>query len=338
MHQFTQLTISLSAFVLFHVLLLNMALKTNIINKLISSPGFRLSIKINLNRRCISSLNSSVDDLTPITPLNPTQSTSSLQSALQPRIIQKKIIDCDLVNLDISPPKEAWVQSFLTNEKIAIIDLHPLVFGTFPRCDSISKNVEWQKAYRKVDHLCLKTRAEMRGGGKKPWPQKGTGRARAGSIRAPQFVNGGWCHPPRGPTNNFYMLNYFIRVNGLTSTLTAKLAQNDLKIVDSFEGLPFDQSENMEKFCDDRGWGPSVLFVDSNDVFPTNISLATDTINHLNLMPVYGLNVYSMLKHETLVLTFDAIKEIEEKILFQFRRSDLRYVNRRVSPMRLFYI
>jgi len=71
-----------------------------------------------------------------------------------------------------------------------------------------------------------------------------------------------------------------------------------------------------------RKWGISVLFVDDADIVPRNIAIATDTIGHMNIMPSYGLNVFSMLKHETLVLTVAAVNTIEEKLLFQLNRHD----------------
>lgn len=75
------------------------------------------------------------------------------------------------------------------------------------------------------DYRWSPTRAERSGGGRKPWPQKGLGRARHGSIRSPLFINGGISHGPRGPTSYFYMLPYYSRVLGLVSVFSIKLAQ-----------------------------------------------------------------------------------------------------------------
>ncbi|CAG2176357.1 unnamed protein product [Oppiella nova] len=229
------------------------------------------------------------------------------------------------VNPMVTPIREVWVESMCSPEsqKLSIVPLHPSVFGAFPRVDLIQENHKWQTLYKHIDWKWLPTRNELPGTTRKPWPQKGTGRARAKGVRAPQWKNGGWVVGPRGPRTYFYILPFPKRVKGLISMLSAKLAQDDLKVVDTLDSIPTDNSEYMEELCSARGWGPSVLFVDTSHLFPRNISLATHPIQHMNLMPVYGLNVFSMLKHETLVLTLDAVQEIETKLLFQLRRTDL---------------
>jgi large subunit ribosomal protein L4 len=260
-------------------------------------------------------------------PVISSESETLSQESL-PLVINREISHLNNVNTNVSPIREVWLENMSTKEsiKLSIIGLHPSIFGTFPRIDLIQENHKWQKLYKSIDWRFMKTRAEMPGSGRKPWPQKGTGRARAGSVRAPQFVGGGWAHGPRGPKTWFYMLPFPKRVKGLTSMLSAKLAQDDIRVVDTLETLPSDKSSFIEDLCYERGWGPSVLFVDSSDIFPKNISIATESIKHINLMPVYGLNVHSMLKHETLVLTLAAVQEIESKLLFQLRRTDLKNV------------
>lgn len=117
------------------------------------------------------------------------------------------------------------------------------------------------------------------------------GRARHGSIRSPLWRKGGIAHGPRNPTPHFYMLPFFTRVAGLTSTLSIKLAQDDLYIINDLE-IPTNESSYIDELIEKRHWGPSVLFVDTEDIMPPNITEATDTIKHVNLMPVYGkLNI-----------------------------------------------
>lgn len=87
------------------------------------------------------------------------------------------------------------------------------------------------------------------------------GRSRHGSIRSPLFRGGGVIHGPKSPTPHFYMLTFYERIYGLTSTLSVKLAQDDLHIVDSLE-IPTEESAYIEELVKSRLWGPSVLFVD----------------------------------------------------------------------------
>lgn len=236
-------------------------------------------------------------------------------------IISKRSYDDE--NFFYQKPREVWLENLdkVERNKLGLVFLHPEIYGASPRIDIIHQNARWQKLYRHVSYANTKTRAEVRGGGRKPWPQKGLGKARHGSIRSPLWRGGGIAHGPRSPTTYFYMLPYFTRVLGLTSTLSVKLAQDDLYIVKDLE-IPTQASSYIEDLIKNRKWGPSVLFVDSDDFMPENITAATDTISYVNLMPVYGLNVYSMLKHDTLVLTERAARLIEDKLLYQLHRPD----------------
>lgn len=104
--------------------------------------------------------------------------------------------------------------------------------------------------------------------------------------------------------------------------LTIKLAQDDLKIVDTLSTYQSDDSEHLQKALSDRKWGPSTLIIDTQ-AFPKNLVTACNQVSHVNLMPVQGLNALSMCKHETLVLTLDALNDIQDKLLDQLARVDL---------------
>ncbi|KAH8241051.1 hypothetical protein KR026_010945 [Drosophila bipectinata] len=219
--------------------------------------------------------------------------------------------------------RQAWIENTdaVQERKVGLIELHPDVFAAQPRVDIIQENVEWQRKYRYVSFAQTKTRAEVRGGGRKPWPQKGMGRARHGSIRSPLFKGGGIVHGPRSPTTHFYMLPFYKRVLGLTSTLSVKLAQDDLHIIENVD-IPTKDGQFIKDLIAERNWGPSVLIVDEDHMFPANICQATDELGYVNLMPSFSLNVYSMLKHDTLVLTVAAVKHLEQRLLYQLNRSD----------------
>lgn len=94
----------------------------------------------------------------------------------------------------------------------------------------------------------------------------GLGRARHGSIRSPLFKGGGVVHGPRSPTPHFYMLDFYSRILGLTSTLSIKLAQDDLHVVKDLE-IPTEDETYIEELIKSRNWGPSVLFVDEYETF-----------------------------------------------------------------------
>ncbi|XP_022083057.1 39S ribosomal protein L4, mitochondrial-like [Acanthaster planci] len=217
---------------------------------------------------------------------------------------------------------QAWLEtiSTLENIKLGMVDLHPEVFATMPRIDILYQNVLWQRDYKRISLAKTKSRAEVRGGGRKPWRQKGTGRARHGSIRSPIWRGGGRAKGPRGPRSFWYELPVSIRAQGLRVSLTVKLAQDNLHIVDSLE-LPSAEPQFLEDVGLKRHWGGSVLFVDNKPVpeMPENFLQAVSGIKTYNVLSTEGINVYSMLKHHTLVLTLDAAEFLEQRLLFYMR-------------------
>ncbi|XP_053907719.1 39S ribosomal protein L4, mitochondrial [Cuculus canorus] len=222
-------------------------------------------------------------------------------------------------------PAQAWVDSLRGHqlERRGLADLHPGVFAVPPRLDILHTVATWQRNYKRISYAKVKTRAEVRGGGRKPWRQKGSGRARHGSIRSPLWRGGGIAHGPRGPTSYFYMLPMKVRVLGLKVALTVKLMQDDLHIVDNLD-IPTSDPQYLLDLVRYRRWGSSVLIVDVNEA-PENIATATATLKTINLIPAVGLNVYSMLKHEALVLTLDAVAFLEEKLLWHDTRYSALY-------------
>uniref|UniRef100_A0A5F7ZRV7 Large ribosomal subunit protein uL4m n=2 Tax=Macaca mulatta TaxID=9544 RepID=A0A5F7ZRV7_MACMU len=219
-------------------------------------------------------------------------------------------------------PVQAWVESLrgFEQERVGLADLHPDVFATAPRLDILHQVAMWQKNFKRISYAKTKTRAEVRGGGRKPWPQKGTGRARHGSIRSPLWRGGGVAHGPRGPTSYYYMLPMKVRALGLKVALSIKLAQDDLHIMDSLE-LPTRDPQYLTELARYRRWGDSVLLVDlTYEEMPQSIVEATSRLKTFNLIPAVGLNVHSMLKHQTLVLTLPTIAFLEDKLLWQDSR------------------
>ena len=208
-------------------------------------------------------------------------------------------------------PKQAWVRSFETGEKLGIIELSNFLFGARPRLDILHRVVVWQRAKIRAGTAKVKDRGEVRGGGRKPRPQKGSGRARQGSIRAPHFVGGGVVHGPRGPISYEYTLPKKVRRMGLRTALSVKFSQGDFQIMDSLQ-LPSHKTRDLEPVLKMHEWN-SVLLVDGGDV-DQNLCLASSNLESVDVLPSHGLNVYSILLRETLVLTVGAVRMLEERL------------------------
>jgi len=125
----------------------------------------------------------------------------------------------------------------------------------------------------------------------------------------------------RGPATLFYMLSDSERIKGLCTALTIKHAQDDLVIVDDFDTLESDESQRLEELAQKRNWGYSVLFVHDTDEAPRNLALATSEIVGFEIMPVYGLNCYSILYFDTLVLSKTALEKIDERLTQHMKRA-----------------
>ena len=213
--------------------------------------------------------------------------------------------------LPYTPPElEAWVSEFTSGKRLAIAKLNNSVFGERPRLDILHRVVVWQLAKRRAGTAKTKDRSEVRGGGKKPWKQKGTGKARQGSIRAPQWRGGGVVHGPT-PKSYDYSLPKKVRRLGLRTALSIKYNQGDLELVDSFE-LPTIRTKVIQSILKDRNW-KSVLFVDGGEV-NMNFALSTRNVPNCEVLSSIGLNVYSILHKEKLVLTLGALRMLEERL------------------------
>lgn len=218
-------------------------------------------------------------------------------------------------------PVRTWVQTLMkpSDEALGLTELHPDVFAVPPRLDILYQVGIWQKNFKRISHANAKTRAEVSGGGRKPWRQKGSGRARHGSIRSPIWKGGGVAHGPRGPTSYYYMLPMKVRVMGLKVALSSKMTQDYLHVVDSLD-VPTPDPQYLTDLIKQRHWGQSVLLVDIGEEFPENILKATEELKTVNIIPAIGLNVHSILKHESLILTLETVRFLEEKLLWHDTR------------------
>ncbi|KAM9314027.1 large ribosomal subunit protein uL4m [Pholidichthys leucotaenia] len=218
-------------------------------------------------------------------------------------------------------PVQTWVETLerKDSEPLGLAQLHPDVFAVPPRLDILHSVERWQRNYKRISHAHTKVRSEVSGGGRKPWRQKGGGRARHGSIRSPIWRGGGVAHGPRGPTSYYYMLPMKVRVQGLKVALSSKMTQYYLYIVDSLN-IPTSDPQYLLDLIQHRHWGESVLVVHVSEEFPENILQATANLKTVNLIPAIGLNVHSILKHEALILTVETVKFLEDKLLWHDQR------------------
>ena len=208
--------------------------------------------------------------------------------------------------------KEVPLKSFQTGQVLGTVKLHHFVFGAPPRVDILHRIVVWQRAKCREGSAKVKDRSEVRGGGRKPWRQKGSGRARHGSIRAPQWRGGGVVHGPRGPKSYDYTLPKKVKNLGLRAALSIKFAQGDLTIVDALQ-VASHRVRHVLPILEREKW-ESVLMVDGGDV-DNNLCYATRNLQKVDILPSRGLNVYSMLLRDKVVLSIGAVRLLEQRLL-----------------------
>ncbi|MBB1552693.1 MAG: 50S ribosomal protein L4 [Clostridiales bacterium] len=193
-------------------------------------------------------------------------------------------------------------------KKVKELTLNDSVFGIEPNMNVVHSVVLNYLANQRQGTQNTKTRAEVAGGGRKPWRQKGTGRARQGSIRAPQWIKGGIALGPK-PRSYKYKINKKERALAVRSVLSAKLAENELVVVDQF-GLNEIKTAKFAKILNNiKVEGKSLVVIPENDV---NVQKSARNIKGVKTTIVDTMTVYDILNAKNLVITENAIKKIEE--------------------------
>ncbi len=166
--------------------------------------------------------------------------------------------------------------------------------------------VKMQLANRRAGTACTKTRSEVSGGGAKPWRQKGTGRARAGTNRSPLWRHGGTTFGPK-PRDYSYHVPRRVRKDAIKSALRLKLKENRLKIFDSIE---FDEPKTKKalEFLKKSNLESALVVVDGES---RNLQLAFRNLKGFKCLKAEGINVYDILKYNDLVMTRGAFEKIE---------------------------
>jgi large subunit ribosomal protein L4 len=199
----------------------------------------------------------------------------------------------------------------LANEEVENIQILRSFVEAPIRTDILHRVVVWQLAKRRQGTHYAKNRAEVRGGGRKPWKQKGTGRARAGSIRSPLWKGGGVTFPPR-QRDYYYPLPRKVRAFGLKSAVSARLAQGRLIVVSDFE-LENHKTKNLAEILKKNGW-ENALIVD--DLLANkNLRLAGLSLPTCDIIHWKGLNVYSILLRDKLIITKSCLQSIEKRFI-----------------------
>lgn len=199
-----------------------------------------------------------------------------------------------------------------SGEKIKDLELNDEIFGIEPNQQVIFDVVNCQRAAMRQGTHDVKTRSEVRGGGRKPWRQKGTGRARQGSIRAPQWRGGGVAFGPT-PRSYAFKLNKKVKQLGLKSVLSYKVKDQSVIAVDA---ISFDEikTKNFIKFLEDIKAEGKTIVVCSPEELTCNAIYSASNVANVFLTPVTNASVYEILCYKNLVLTSAAISYYEEEL------------------------
>jgi large subunit ribosomal protein L4 len=197
----------------------------------------------------------------------------------------------------------------LKAEDVGTLDLADEVFGLAPRADILARVIDWQLAKRRSGNHKTKGISEISGTTKKPFNQKGTGRARQGSLRSPQFRGGARIFGPV-VRDHGYDLPKKVRKLGLKTALSTKQAEGKLVIVDGLgdAGKTKDLAVTFAKL----GW-TSVLVIDGPEV-NDGMRRAAANLKGVDVLPQQGANVYDIIRRDTLVLTRAAVEHLEARL------------------------
>jgi large subunit ribosomal protein L4 len=206
---------------------------------------------------------------------------------------------CDVVNISA--------------EKVAEIEINEKLFGVEVDTGVLHEVVCMQRANRRRGTASTKTRGEVRGGGAKPWRQKGTGRARAGTKNSPVWRGGGTVFGPK-PRDYSYSLPKKVRRLALRMALSARMSEGNLVIVDQFN-LEAPKTKDfvgvMKCFDFDR----CLVVVDSENANVQNVQLSARNAVGYKTLPVAGLNVYDILKYPKLMLVQSSLAQLETRLM-----------------------
>ena len=193
-------------------------------------------------------------------------------------------------------------------KKVSDIELNDSVFGIEPNEKIVHMALVNYLANQRQGTANTKTRAEVSGGGRKPWRQKGTGRARQGSIRSPQWFKGGIALGPK-PRDYRYTINKKERQLAIKSVLSSKVLENNLVIVDKFDFSEIKTKNMVSALSNLKVEGKTLIVLPEKNL---NVQASSRNIEGVKTSLTNTINVYDLLKYNKLVLTVDTVKKLEE--------------------------
>jgi len=195
-----------------------------------------------------------------------------------------------------------------TGSQVGEIELADSVFGIEPNNAALYDAIVMQQASQRQGTHDVKNRSEVRGGGRKPWRQKGTGRARQGSIRSPQWKGGGVVFGPT-PRKYGYKLNRKVRRLALKSALSTKVQNNELLVLEALN-ITAPKTKEMTAVLNSFKADRKVLIVTSE--YDQNVALSSRNIPGAKIVDAAGINVLDLVAHDKVIVTKEAVAKVEE--------------------------
>ena len=196
----------------------------------------------------------------------------------------------------------------MEGKKVSNVELNDNVFGIEPNEAIVHSVLVNYLANQRQGTQSTKTRSEVSGGGRKPWRQKGTGRARQGSIRAPQWIKGGIALGPK-PRSYKYTVNKKERRLAIKSLLSSKVIENELTVVDKLELAEIKTKTMVKALADLKVEGKTLIVLPENN---KNVLMSARNIEGVKTITLNNINVFDLLKYNNLVLPLETVKKIEE--------------------------
>ena len=196
----------------------------------------------------------------------------------------------------------------IEGKKVSNIELNENIFGIEPNEKIVHIALVNYLANQRQGTSNTKTRAEVSGGGRKPWKQKGTGRARQGSIRAPQWFKGGIALGPK-PRSYSYKINKKERQLAIKSVLSSKVLENNLVVVDNLQFKEIKTKNMVKALTNLKVEGKTLVVLPEKN---ENVQKSARNIEGVKTSLTNTINVYDLLKYNKLILTVDSVKKIEE--------------------------